>query len=96
MSWIAEQSYYKVERILADGEMRTIKEPRFIRLYEKQLQTKRRTFPLNEVHDLSYRPMGEEGGILYVHTGHGLYAYTVSDDPAVFMETFKKHKATQI
>ncbi|RJE90318.1 hypothetical protein D3P07_08940 [Paenibacillus sp. 1011MAR3C5] len=91
MSWIAAQSYYKVERILTGTEMKAVKEPRQMLLYDGHLQTKRRSFPLDEVHDLSFRPMGEEGGILYVHTGHGVYAYTVPEDPAAFIEIFKQH-----
>ncbi|RJX37608.1 hypothetical protein D3P09_21775 [Paenibacillus pinisoli] len=93
MSWIAVQSYYKIERILTGTEMKTVKEPRQMLLYHDRLETKRRSFPLQEVHDLSYRPLGDGGGMLYVHTGHGVYPYTVPEDPAAFIETFKIYTA---
>lgn len=92
MSWIAEQSYYKVERIMTGIDMKTVKEPRRMLLYAERLQTMRRNFMLDDVYDLSFRPMGDEGGILYVHTDHGVYAYTVPDDPAPFIQAFKRHK----
>lgn len=92
MEWIAEQSYYKVVRIMTGLEQQTVKQQRLMHLYPERIQTKYRSFPLHEVHDLSFRTLSGGGGILYVHTNHGVYSYTVSQDPHVFLQAFFEQK----
>ncbi|MBD2871781.1 hypothetical protein [Paenibacillus arenilitoris] len=86
MKWIAEQSYYKVERVVTANSQEAIVQERHMRLYEHKLETRFREFPIRELFDLSYRQMGGEGGLLYLHTKQGVFSYTVHDDPAAFID----------
>ncbi|OPA78312.1 hypothetical protein BVG16_10495 [Paenibacillus selenitireducens] len=89
MSWIAVQSYYKVERNVTGLEQTIMKQERWIYLYQEKIVTKYREFPIQEVFDMSYRSMGGNGGILYLHTRQGVFSYMVSEDPRPFMEAYK-------
>lgn len=58
-------------------------------LYGDKIVTRYREFPIQEVFDMSYRKLGGEGGILYLHTKQGVYSYMVKAEPADFIEAFK-------
>lgn len=90
MSWIAVQTYYKILREVTAIEQRTVEQERTMYLYEDRIVTSYREFPITQVFDLSYRKMGGgREGFLYLHTQHGVYAYTVKEDPTVFIKAFK-------
>jgi hypothetical protein len=89
MSWIAVQSYYKVERNVTGLEQTIMKQERWIYLYQDKVVTKYREFPIQEVFDMSYRSMGGNGGLLYLHTQQGVYPYTVAEDPQNFIAAYK-------
>lgn len=89
MTIIAEQPYYKIKRIMTETEQKTVKEHRKLKLYDDHIQTRHRSFLLSDVHDLSYRSLGEEGGLLFLHTNHGVYSYTVAQDPSRFLHAFQ-------
>lgn len=90
MNWIAVQPYYKVEREVTGIEQKTVVHDRFMYLYEYKIVTGFREFPIDHVFDISYRQMGGEGGLLYLHTKQGVYSYTVNADPRKFMDAVKK------
>ncbi|WP_028608663.1 hypothetical protein [Paenibacillus harenae] len=91
MNWIAVQSYYKVEREITGLEQKTVVQDRLMHLYEDKLVTRYREFPIGEVFDISYRPLGGSGeGLLYLHTKQGLFSYTVGKHPAPFIEAYKQ------
>lgn len=92
MNWIAKQSYYKVERELSNLEQKTVVYNRWIYLYKEKVVTQYREFPIKEVLDISYRQMGDRGGLLYLHTRQGVYSYLVSDDPRPFIDKFKSFR----
>ena len=71
MNWVAVQPYYKINRIVDGIEQRTEEQGREMFLYEDRIVTKYREFPIRQVFDLSYRPMGDGGGFLYLHTQQG-------------------------
>src|SRR5690625_7164674 len=56
-----------------------------------KIVTERREFPLKDVFDLSFRKIGTEGGILFIHTNHGVYSYTVTSSPLSFIHTCKSY-----
>lgn len=89
MESIINQPYYKVEReISTDGQFHAV-DHRTMYLYPNKIVTKYREFSLIDVFDLSYRRIGREGGLLYLHTRNGIYPYMVEEEPAAFIQTFK-------
>lgn len=95
MNWIATQTYYKVERSVCSLEQKIVRKDRLLYLYKEKVVTKHREFPIQEVWDISYRSMGGEGGILYLHTRQGVFSYMVSDNPQPFIEAYKDLAATE-
>ncbi|MFC3772902.1 hypothetical protein [Paenibacillus sp. GCM10012303] len=89
MNWIAIQPYYKIERRVTSFEQVTVKEDRFMYLFEKKIVTETHDFPIKNVFDLSYKRIGKEGGLFYLHTLQGVYSYTVAGDPQSFIDAFK-------
>jgi hypothetical protein len=92
MKWKALQPYYKVQREVTSGEQKTVVSNREMYLYENKIVTRHREFPIHTVFDMSFRKIGSEGGLLYLHTSSGVYPYTVKDDPNPFIEVFKESK----
>lgn len=90
MNWIAVQSYFKVERKITSLEQLTVVEDRLMYLYKERIVTKHREFPILDVFDLSYKQIGGEGGLLYLHTRQGVFSYTIKDHPQFFIDTFKE------
>ncbi|GAB6931241.1 hypothetical protein JCM10914A_52240 [Paenibacillus sp. JCM 10914] len=89
MSWIAVQPYYKIQRVVDGIEQRTEEQGREMFLYQDKIVTQYREFPIKQVFDLSFRPMGDGGGLLYLHTQQGVYSYTVKHDPQSFIKAYK-------
>lgn len=94
MSWIAKQPYYKVQREVSGTEQKTVVHDRLMYLYGDHIVTRYRKFPIHEVYDMSYRKLGDEGGVLYLHTKQGVYSYTVKADPGTFINAFKELECT--
>lgn len=89
MEWIAVQPYYKVERKITSIEQIIVVDDRLMYLYKERIVTRHREFPIMDVFDLSYKPIGKEGGLLYLHTVQGVYPYTVAADPQRFIDAYK-------
>ncbi|MFX3632759.1 MAG: hypothetical protein ACE3L7_06760 [Candidatus Pristimantibacillus sp.] len=89
MDWLAVQPYYKVAREVTSLEQKTVVQNRLMYLYKERIVTKYREFPIIEVFDLSYRSMGGDEGLLYLHTKQGVFSYTISTDPNSFIEAYK-------
>jgi len=89
MNCIAIQHYYKVKREITSVEQKTVVDERLMYLYKEKIVTKYREFPITEVFDLSYKPIGGDGGIFYLHTLQGVFSYMISADPASFIDAFK-------
>lgn len=88
---LAEQSYVKVIRTVDSLTQTNTEEQRMMYLYEDRLVTKHREFPIETIHDLSYRLLGTKGGLLYVHTNKGVYSFIVKSSPEQFIEVFKAY-----
>lgn len=91
MYLIAKHPYIKVQREVNSTEQIDTEHERFLYLYEDKVVTQHRTFPIEEVFDISHRAIAGEGGLLYLHTSGGLYSYTVKISPSEFIEAFKKY-----
>lgn len=90
MEAIAVQPYYKIIREVSSLRQRDVKDHREIRLYEQKITTKHRQFKLEDVHDMSFRPIGKEGGLFYLHTIKGVFSYHVEKSPKQFITIFKQ------
>jgi len=86
------QRYFTVTRKIVDGSQLVLHEEKYLRMYEDKITTSVLTFSLSNIHDISYRKLTKELGILYLHTNQGLFPYKVRDEPKCFIETFYKQK----
>lgn len=91
MYLIAEQPYFKVQREVSSIEQRDVEYERTIYMYNEKIVTQHREFSIENVLDMSYRVIGKEGGLLYLHTNKGVYSYTVKSSPQQFINAFKEH-----
>lgn len=89
MKLIAEQPYVKVRREVNSIGQKDIEEKRVLYLYDEKLVSEHRQFPIQEILDISYRTVGTDGGLLYLHTTKGVFAYTVKTSPEAFIQAFK-------
>jgi len=91
MKIIAKQPYIKVIREVSSIGKSEREEERTLYLHEEKIVTAFHEFPLHEVFDLSYRKIGEKGGLLFIHTNHGVYSYTVTSSPEKFIVACKNY-----
>lgn len=83
------QKYMRVELEIDGLEKKKYKQVETMYLYSDQVVTANHTFPIENVLDISFRKIGGEGGLLYLHTNKGVYTYTVESSPEHFIRTFK-------
>ncbi|WP_244310720.1 hypothetical protein [Paenibacillus ottowii] len=87
---ISVQPYYKVERIVTPLKQETVIHRRVLHLYTTKIISAYREFTLKEVYDTSFKSIGKDYGVLYLHTKQGVFPYNVESDPKDFMIEFKK------
>lgn len=90
MDLLAVQPYVKVTRVV-DLEQKNIVQHRQIYLYRNRIVTRYRRFPIEDVLDISFRKVGGEGGLLFLHTVQGIFSYVVETSPELFIQAFKVH-----
>jgi len=86
------QQYFTVTRKIVDGTQVVLHEEQLLKMYEDKITTSASTFSFSDVHDISFRKLTKELGILYLHTNQGLFPYKVREEPRCFIETFYKLK----
>lgn len=86
------QRYFTVTRKIVDGSQLVLHEEKYLRLYEDKITSCVSTFSFSDVHDISYRKMTKELGILYLHTNQGLFPFKVREEPFCFIKAFYKLK----
>lgn len=86
------QRYFTVTRKIVEGSQLVLHEEKYLRMYEDKITSCISTFLVSDVHDISYRKLTEELGILYLHTNQGLFPYKVKEEPQCFIEAFYKLK----
>lgn len=89
---LATQQYVKVIREVDSITQTNSEHARTMYLYEHKVVTKYREFPIEHVIDMSYRFIGEKGGLLYLHTNKGVFSYVVKVSPEEFVKAFKEFK----
>lgn len=91
MDLIAQHPYIKTERKITSTKKYEVEHDRWIYLYRDKVVTQNREFPIDDVMDLSFREIKAQGGILYLHTNQGVFAYIVKSAPSSFIAAYKKH-----
>lgn len=86
------QRYFTVTRKIVDGSQLVLQEEQYLRMYKDKITTCVSSFSFSDIHDISYRKMTKELGILYLHTNQGLFPYKVREEPHSFIEAFYKLK----
>ncbi len=86
------QQYFTVTRKIVDGTQVVLHEEQLLKMYEDKITSSASTFSFSDVHDISFRKLTKELGILYLHTNQGLFPYKVREEPRCFIETFYKLK----
>lgn len=89
MDPIAVQTYVEVKREIDGIEKREFNQEHAMYLYQDRLITANHKFTIREVLDMSFRRMGDKGGLFYLHTDSGLYTYMVKSSPQEFIRMFK-------
>lgn len=88
MQPLAKQPYVKIIRELTSIEQKDVEDHRTLYLYPDKVVTRHREFLVKDVIDISFRPIGDIGGLLYIHTNKGLFSYTVKTSTTAFIEAF--------
>ncbi|WP_042221159.1 hypothetical protein [Oceanobacillus manasiensis] len=91
MNLLATQTYFKVERKVTSIEQIDIEHERVLTLYDEKITTQNREFLMKDIMDMSYREIGDGGGLLYLHTSQGIYSYTVKESPMAFIEVYRSY-----
>lgn len=58
-----------------------IKQEYELQLFTTQVKCNARSFTLEQVLDISYKPFSSEKGLLYLHTHQGVFKYEIQADP---------------
>ncbi|MFD1362682.1 hypothetical protein [Lentibacillus salinarum] len=90
MKRLAEQPYVKMEREIGLTGQHYVEENRRLYLYADRIVSRHHVFPIEKVWDMSYRPVSDDGGLLYLHTSEGVHVYTLKESPEHFIEVFRQ------
>lgn len=83
-------TYTTVERFIDRHEQKQLETIHNIYLYTHEISTTNRTFKLEYILDLSYRPFSGQKGLLYLHTHEGVFTYEIDADPQPFIHAYKR------
>ncbi|MBM7649868.1 hypothetical protein JOC78_002852 [Bacillus ectoiniformans] len=86
---ISSQSYVRVHREVKDEQQHYIEIIEELMLYRDKIITGSHQFFLKDVLDMSYKPLSQNGGFLYLHTIQGVFSYNVKFAPDDFIEQYK-------
>jgi hypothetical protein len=89
---ISSQPYTKTIRKIKENKLFYIEEHYTLTLYEEKLITAFQHFSLENIYDISYKPLSSKYGFLYLHTHKGCFSFQVKSDPSHFIEAFKTLK----
>ncbi len=87
---IAVQPYIDtVRKVDLDGQ-RYVDTHHQLILTDTEIKSRDYRFALENVFDISYRPVREEVGLLYLHTNQGVFTYRIATPPDQFIVACKK------
>lgn len=90
MDHLAVLPYIETERQITGQGQKMVVHNHRLYLYKTQISAFSQVFALNEVYDMSFRKMGGDEGIFYLHTKQGVYPYRINIDPAFFIHAYKQ------
>ncbi|MBM7703914.1 hypothetical protein [Metabacillus iocasae] len=90
MSILASQPYIIVTRSIQVTQQRYIETEQHLHLYKDKVVAHEKSFYIQHVFDMSYKPLSNDSGFLYLHTNQGVFPYQVKSSPHSFIETFRK------
>src|SRR5699024_2195899 len=91
-NYIEKQPYIKVIREIGSVEKTSYKDKRNLYLYKDKFVTAYRKLKLEIVLAINYKVIQEKGGILFVHTNHDVYSYTLETSPSSLISALKRIK----
>lgn len=83
-------SYKTVEKSIHWLEQKHLTKNHQISLSSTEITSTNRTFKLDQILDISYRPFSGNTGLFYLHTIEGVFTYEVDTDPDPFIRAYKK------
>jgi hypothetical protein len=89
---IASHAYVETRQVIDWTEKKIIESWFEVCLYEDKISTAAKEYPLRNVFDISYRPIGDSYGFLYLHTNEGVKTLCVKSEPKNFLERYKEIK----
>ena len=92
MPLLAKQPYVKIIREVSSITQTNTEENRMLYMFSDKVVTRHREFSMQNIIDMSYRFIGEKGGLLYLHTSSGLFSYFVKTSPVEFIDVFKEFR----
>jgi len=85
--------YIEIERqIDFYFQMQQIEKQLEIEMTIEGIRTAEKSFQLQHVHDISYKPFSFGAGMLYLHTNQGVFSFNVQENPEIFIEGFRNLK----
>ena len=85
--------YIEIERqIDFYFQMQQIEKQLEIEMTIEGIRTAEKSFELQHVHDISYKPFSFGAGMLYLHTNQGVFSFNVQENPEIFIEGFRSLK----
>jgi len=85
-------SYFHIERNIAYNEKVQHKTIHELILLETEIISADYYFELDSVYDMSYRPVANAFGLLYLHTDQGMFTFKVETNPKLFIDQFQQLK----
>lgn len=82
--------YTVVERVIENFQQLHKKNQHTLILTTTEIQSNEKTFQLNALFDVSYKPFSNGQGFLYLHTCEGVFSFVISSNPQQFIQTFKR------
>lgn len=90
---IARIPYFLVDQKIVFNEKVTNKTIHYIDLYNHHIKTAHDVFDLENIRDISYRPLSKNDGFLYLHTHQGTFPYKIEVNPKSFINTVFSQKS---
>ncbi|UOQ92700.1 hypothetical protein MUO14_20120 [Halobacillus shinanisalinarum] len=87
---ICSHPVFTTKRVIKDNQQHYVEEESHIELYNDQVITPSAQFLIEDVHDVSYRPLSGTYGFFYLHTIRGVYSFKVKGSPEIWMAEYKK------
>ncbi|WP_421384954.1 hypothetical protein ACOJQI_09340 [Bacillus salacetis] len=89
MNLITSHPYYIVTRKIEHNVQSADETEHELQLFEESITCSTKSFLMENVFDVSYKPLNQEKGFLYLHTHQGVFSFYVKEDPGLFIQAYK-------